>query len=207
RHVHDLPGDLGRDGGLTPRRHVAARVEHGAGRGPLAGSARHRRAHGGRGWPREPEPAAGEGQEGERGEADDPPARADRARGTAVDAQLPEEARPIVRALRFGHTASVPHHSQTSRASRRASPSRLKPMTAMKITTPGMVETHHCPGRNARPRAIIAPQSGVGSWAPTPRKESPLPRRITKETSRVALTTIGETTLGRICWKAMPSSR
>ena len=96
QHLGDLAGDLGRHGGLSPRGHVAAGVQHGAPVRARAGRPRRGRAHGGRGGPRqgEPEQAAGERQQRHAGQ--DEPARAGARRARVlVDAQLLEQVRRV----------------------------------------------------------------------------------------------------------------
>src|SRR5207247_10612332 len=62
-------------------------------------------------------------------------------------------------------------HARTSSASRRPSPTRLTPSTVIPIASPGKSDTHGATRSRSRPSAIMAPQDGVGGWAPRPTNE------------------------------------
>src|SRR6185437_374596 len=66
-----------------------------------------------------------------------------------------------------------------SRRSRRPSPRRLNATALKRIAAPGNVTTHQYVWKKLRPSFTIRPHSGVGSWAPRPRKESAAAVRIT----------------------------
>src|SRR5690606_13516571 len=57
-----------------------------------------------------------------------------------------------------------------SSQSRTPSPIKLKPMTTVRIASPGKADTHHC-ATSWRPSATMEPHSGVGGTTPNPRKE------------------------------------
>src|SRR5690606_12551777 len=65
-----------------------------------------------------------------------------------------------------------------SSASRRPSPSRLKPRLTTRMAKPGIAATHHWSRMKRRPDAIMAPHSGSGGCAPSPRKPSPAAGRV-----------------------------
>src|SRR5690606_34312383 len=75
-----------------------------------------------------------------------------------------------------------------SSASRRPSPSRLKPRLTMRMAKPGIAATHHWSRMKRRPEAIIAPHSGSGGCAPRPRKPSPAAVRMMPAMSSVTRT-------------------
>src|SRR5690606_38775295 len=60
-----------------------------------------------------------------------------------------------------------------SSTSRSPSPRKQKPSETITMAKPGMVATHHWSRMKARPREIIAPHSGSGGCAPSPRKPRP----------------------------------
>src|SRR5699024_2920234 len=64
-----------------------------------------------------------------------------------------------------------------SRASRRESPMKLNAITTLRIARPGKTPSHHASIWLIAPE-IIDPHSAVGGWAPKPRKDSPVSRRI-----------------------------
>ena len=85
-----------------------------------------------------------------------------------------------------------------SSASRRPSPIRLMASTVIRMARPG---SHHPPGperMNSRASASIVPHSGVGGWAPMPRKPSAAASRMALETQSVACTMSGARQFGRI---------
>src|SRR5713226_11400 len=63
-------------------------------------------------------------------------------------------------------------------------------------TSPGNVEIHQAESRYSRPSCTMPPQDGVGGWMPRPRKESVASSTMARANSRVAITTIEESTLG-----------
>ena len=63
-------------------------------------------------------------------------------------------------------------------------------------TIPGQVEIHHAESRYSRPSCTIPPQDGVGGWMPRPRNESVASSTMARASSRVAMTTMEESTLG-----------
>src|SRR5438445_377246 len=63
-----------------------------------------------------------------------------------------------------------PWLSPGSRRSRRASPRKLNATTARKIPAAGTATTWGATRRYARPAPSMAPSSGEGGWAPSPRK-------------------------------------
>src|SRR6185312_4265248 len=88
-----------------------------------------------------------------------------------------------------------------SSASRRPSPSRLKPRLTMRMATPGMAATHHWSRMKRRPDAIIAPHSGSGGCAPRPRKPRPAAVRMMPAMSSVTRTTREEMHSGMM-WRS-----
>ena len=60
---------------------------------------------------------------------------------------------------------------------------------------------HHLSGKKFRPVLIMRPHSGVGAWAPRPKKLNDAIVRITPPISMDACTITGEMVLGRICLK------
>ena len=67
----------------------------------------------------------------------------------------------------------------------RPSPTKLNPRTTINIAKPGKSENHHVSGSKDAPFATIVPRSGVGGWAPKPKKLKEDPTRITKPRSKV----------------------
>ena len=61
------------------------------------------------------------------------------------------------------------------------------------MAKPGMVATHHWSRMKERPRAIIAPHSGSGGWAPRPIKPRPAAVRMMPAMSSVTRTISDET--------------
>ena len=57
--------------------------------------------------------------------------------------------------------------------SRKPSPKRLKARLTIRIVQPGIVTSHQWSSIKRLPVESIAPHSGVGGWAPRPRKPSP----------------------------------
>src|SRR2546422_1465151 len=90
-------------------------------------------------------------------------------------------------------------HARTSSASRRPSPTRLTPSTVMPIASPGKSNTHGATRSRSRPSAIMAPQDGVGGWAPRPTNERAASAMIAPPTPRVAAMITGPRTLGSTC--------
>src|SRR5438270_11539922 len=80
---------------------------------------------------------------------------------------------------------------------------KLNAMTVRKIASPGIVATHHW-ARRSRPLLTIAPHSGVGGVAPSPRKLKPAPVAIAAPTSIVARTIILGRMLGKIVRRRIP---
>src|SRR5258705_6902483 len=94
----------------------------------------------------------------------------------------------------FGH--AIRPKPRTSSASRRPSPSKLRPSTARPIATPGAIETHGATRSRSRPSATIAPHDGVGGCAPRPMNDSAASAMIAPPMPRVAATITGAITLG-----------
>src|SRR5690554_641245 len=86
-----------------------------------------------------------------------------------------------------------------SSTSRSPSPRKQKPRLTMMMAKPGMVATHHWSRMKVRPREIIAPHSGNGGCAPSPRKPSPAAVRITPAISSVTRMIIEEVHSGSTC--------
>src|SRR5262245_63884826 len=63
------------------------------------------------------------------------------------------------------------HAPRGSKASRRASPTRLVARTVRVIAIPGKIPTQGADSRTGRASMIIPPQDGVGGWTPGPRNE------------------------------------
>ena len=80
----------------------------------------------------------------------------------------------------------------------RPSPTKLKPRTTIKIAKPGNSENHQVSGNTEAPFATIVPRSGVGGWAPNPRKLKEDPTKITNPRSRVILVSREGKQLGNI---------
>src|SRR4051794_37792153 len=78
-----------------------------------------------------------------------------------------------------------------SSADRNPSPTRLQATTTLRIAKPGHVEIHHARPRTSRPSADMRPHSGVGGWAPSPRKLSPEPIKMAFPTWSVLSTRTG----------------
>ena len=109
-------------------------------------------------------------------------------------------------------SAVRPSRVRGSRKSRTASPTRLRASTITKIATPGSSTTCGLRITNCRPVASMLPQSAVGGWVPSPRKDSPAVVRILAPTSRLKATTTGESRCGttwraRISRSGLPSAR
>jgi hypothetical protein len=68
---------------------------------------------------------------------------------------------------------------------------RLKASTVIRIARPGKVTTHQARRMNSRASASMAPHSGVGGWAPTPRKPSAAASSTAEEKPSVAWTISG----------------
>jgi hypothetical protein len=78
----------------------------------------------------------------------------------------------------------------------------LAPITASRIATPGKVAIHQYPKMNSRPWLSMAPHSGVGGWAPRPRKLRVAATRRAFPRPRVVSTMTGARTLGTT-WRPM----
>src|SRR4029450_5033197 len=83
-----------------------------------------------------------------------------------------------------------------SSASRKPSPSRLKASTVMRMARPGKVTIQGALRKNSRASASIVPHSGVGAWAPRPRKPSAAASRMAEETPSVDWTIRGAKQFG-----------
>src|ERR1700761_77615 len=81
-----------------------------------------------------------------------------------------------------------------SRASRSASPMKLKPTTTVKMARPGNVASHQS-WKFTDPVAIIDPHSAIGGTAPRPRNDRPDNSRMALPTPSAARTTTGPSTL------------
>src|SRR6185437_4280523 len=109
------------------------------------------------------------------------------------------KADPQVLDLEQAHRRSPLRGSSTSR---RPSPRKQKPRLTMTMAKPGMVATHHWLRMKERPAGIIAPHSGCGGCAPTPRKPSPAAVRMIPAMSSVTRTISEEVSSGRM-WETM----
>src|SRR5690606_12695373 len=98
---------------------------------------------------------------------------------------------------RFAHCLPPLLGSSTSR---RPSPRKQKPSETMTMAKPGMVATHHWSRMKARPREIIAPHSGNGGCAPSPRKPRPAAVRMMPAISSVTRMMTEDEHSGRI-WR------
>src|SRR5690625_2165516 len=67
------------------------------------------------------------------------------------------------------------------------------------MAMPGQVTTQWLTRQNCWAELSIAPHSGVGGWAPIPRKERPAAERIAPASERVTWTMIGPIELGMMC--------
>jgi hypothetical protein len=74
---------------------------------------------------------------------------------------------------------------------------RLTAIEVIMSTRPGNVEIHQAESRYSRPSCTMPPQEGVGGWIPSPRNDSVASSTMDRASSRVAMTTIEESTLGR----------
>src|SRR3954468_2004092 len=86
-----------------------------------------------------------------------------------------------------------------SRASRMPSPTRLNPSTASPMARPGAKDTQGATCSRSRPSATMAPQLGVGGWAPRPTKESAASAMMAPAIPSVAAMITWLRTLGRRC--------
>ena len=75
------------------------------------------------------------------------------------------------------------------------------------MAMPGKVMTQEALRINARLRAIMPPHSGVGGWAPSPRKLRAAASRMAEAMLRVVWTMRGPKQLGRMPIKMMRQSR
>src|SRR5215472_4747291 len=104
------------------------------------------------------------------------------------------------------------HRCFGSSTSRSPSPSRLNPRLTMQIARPGNAATHHWSSTNFLPAEIMAPHSGDGGCAPSPRNPSPAAVRMMPAMSRVTRT-ITEARQSGMMWRntirkdPAPSSR
>src|SRR6185437_838488 len=90
--------------------------------------------------------------------------------------------------------------SRGLRASRSQSPRRLIDNTISTSATPGKIVTHHSPlNRKSLPMRMSVPSEGCVTGRPTPRKESVASSRIARPSVRVAITSTGPSTFGRMC--------
>src|SRR5699024_3771696 len=87
-----------------------------------------------------------------------------------------------------------------SNAARNPSPNKLNPSTTKKIAMPGKAMTHGAVWSAERPSLNIAPHSGVGGCAPSPKKLNPAASKIAVPIPSVAWTMIGATQFGKTCW-------
>ena len=92
-----------------------------------------------------------------------------------------------------------------SSASRRPSPIRLMASTVIRMARPGNVTTHQARRMNSRAVASMVPHSGVGGWAPMPRKPSAAASRMALEKDSVACTISGARQFGRIVLHHQPT--
>ena len=96
------------------------------------------------------------------------PSRAEPAAGNVPRAR--RVSRGISRSV-GGHIGAPPRdYVCGSSTSRRPSPSRFRPSTVRRIVRPGKIETCGAVRRKSRALASMVPHSGVGGWAPRPRK-------------------------------------
>src|ERR1019366_3687792 len=79
-------------------------------------------------------------------------------------------------------------HAPSPVASAMASPDMLAPGASRNTAIPVITGTHHCWRRNCNPRAAMAPNSGAGAGAPSPRNDSPARVTTRFPTSRLAVT-------------------
>src|SRR5690554_136639 len=86
-----------------------------------------------------------------------------------------------------------------SSASRRPSPTKLKPSTTTMIATAGQVMRLGARRMKSLPSEIIAPHSGVGGCTPRPRKPSAALAKMASGIPNVAVTITGVRTLGSTC--------
>ena len=86
-----------------------------------------------------------------------------------------------------------------SSQSRMPSPTKLKPITTVRMARPGKVATHHW-FTSSRPSDTIDPHSGVGGTTPRPRNDRPANTRMALPRSSVTSTISGPTAFGMI-WR------
>ena len=82
-------------------------------------------------------------------------------------------------------------------ASRRPSPSRLKPTATITIASPGGTATHQFVSSSPWPWLTIRPHSGVGSCAPSPRNDSAAAVSMIPAASRDSCTSVGGMRVGQ----------
>ena len=73
---------------------------------------------------------------------------------------------------------------------------RLKASTVIRMARPGKVTTHQARRTNSRASASMVPHSGVGGWAPRPRKPRAAASRMALEKPSVDWTMSGAQQLG-----------
>src|SRR5439155_19289076 len=126
------------------------------------------------------------------------------ARASGRDAVAPEERRlghePRQRAEVRVARASDPHRRCGSSASRRPSPSRLKPSTATMIARPGNTARCVANSRYCRPSFSMTPQDGAGGCAERPRNDSAPSVSTAHESARLTCTTSVDIRFGRM-WR------
>src|SRR5436190_15564057 len=115
--------------------------------------------------------------------------------GAAVGAELDAQPLDLEEEVR---RHQIRPRSLGSRASRRASPIRLKPRAEMTIAMPGMIASHGATWRYSFVLVSIAPHSGLaGSWSPSPRKLRAATSMIAVASASVPWTITGEMAFGR----------
>src|SRR6185436_11673092 len=110
------------------------------------------------------------------------------------------EAHPQVLDGKKGRAAHVRPRNFGSSVSRKASPIRLNPITAITIAIPGKIARNGAVCRYRTVFVSIVPHSGVaGSCGPRPRKPRPAASMIAVASARVAATITGEIAFGTMC--------
>src|SRR5690606_223130 len=123
--------------------------------------------------------------------------------GERVEAVVVRDARE--RGFQFCGHAHLPL-PLGSKASRRPSPTKLKPRTTTIIAKPGQRMRFGARRMKSLPSAIIAPHSGVGGCTPSPRKPRAALARMASGMPKVAVTTTGVRTLGST-WRNITRQR
>ena len=85
-----------------------------------------------------------------------------------------------------------------SSASRNPSPNMFKPITSVDIAIPGNIAICGAVNKKSRPLLNMAPHSGEGGCAPSPKNDNPAADKIAVAKRKVAWTIIGDKILG-IC--------